>query len=1622
VSNIRVELQLEDKSFTSGIWRAGQTLKEFKEELKRTDPHFRKMAAAGQDSFLMFKRQEEASASMIKRLRDVSIVAGGVSLAFHALSGASNSTVGNIIRINAEMEKLKYQMAGMSDAADPMAEAAEHVEWLKDLARSTPFALGALSTSFVKLKAAGIDPMNGSLAALTDGLAAFGASDEQLNRVTVALTQMQGKGVLSMEELRQQLGESMPSAMRLMARSMGVSVGELSKMISTGTVESKAALDKWFNEVRLSYDGTGELMMKTFSGQISKIRTAFTDLATSGEMGKAFESLKEQMGTFAEFLGTAEAREFFDMMGQGFQGLISLGSSMVGVLRELKEMLVSYGPLMAGLFGGAVVMSAGRRLMAAISGMRQSYLGMTASATLLKTRLGELHSTAAASAAAAATAISSSASAAAGATMGMRVSQTASAATSVAGAASRALTPLLTIGARFVGMLGPIAFGLGIVAPLVWELGKGVWNWASGAKEAAEETENATDAALRAVRERQAAEEKFLMDSISRQEKEIDNYVASFGKDNAGMLRNLETLWNRLHEMRKRHAGELKGALDANVDDQVQEALTRISEAGRDAGRDYNKKMNDADEQYNRDLADAQNKGQSQRVVQEAYRARIVDLRVERMKKELKLYDDEVISMRAMVAEGRASEGALAKLIERREEFRRQMQEMRPEDLTIETLTAPEDDSKKQERLQRFIDSARDKVQELSAEMNGASGAVAKLVFQINRGDFGNLNDATENMEQMRDLLLESTIAAEALDKILKDTTGAEREIDRIYENLRKENLRMRANIEGVDTDDDLAYFKWMREQGELEGIGETAEETVKKALDTVTQGLDLSISKFQTVGDTLRDKAFGQDSLTQINTVDQALQRLRSTTASINEELLAINFGNMGTPGFTGPGMPNIRTNVDGGILDLIATRESGGDYNATLDNGRWTNGPQNLTQMTLNQVRALQAQMLSNPENRAKYGDGKGSSALGRYQIVGQTLQGLMEEMGLSGNELYDEKMQDAMATRLLARRGANPAGLRQEWAGLNGVSDADIMAAIARSTAGPTRVAAALGGQPVAAPVQGDVVGPETRKVIEDAAATGIARIDDKQSRAEAEDAERRRLEGQDAVVTMGREIAAALEAQENTEGDLEKFGTFGRRVREAEAAGDYEGADPETVEKLIAQADAYDARQKTILDNSRAEKTVTENRKKLEEELADVSQRRADALAKARDPNHVEQSSEMRKLIALEKEQLALVGQIHGVNSEEYKLEQQRLAKQRAALTGAEAAEALVSLARAAEEAETGAIVDARAKRRQEFDERMRELKALRDQAIRDGMNVAEAEKLYARAVAAERLRLREEEKTAMSQQIDNMSRLGDNINEQMSELPQSLSDGIYDYLTGETDNFSSVVDGIRESITRSLTDAASSAILKPFETLLAGDGTEGSGLGGLIQKSIQGMTGFGGAQNGQGGGLFNGLFESLGGVFKSALSGFGSMFSTLFSKTGLFGVKHSGGIVGAGGGGRSANVMSFLGAPKFHTGGIVKGGVTGGPKFRKGLNPSEVPIIAQKGEGVFTREQMKHLGGSVNSSSVNINAPVTVNATGGSQEQNADLARQVAQQSETMFRGLVQQELITQLRPGGMLRR
>ncbi|KAA0117887.1 hypothetical protein CIW48_27180 [Methylobacterium sp. P1-11] len=130
--------------------------------------------------------------------------------------------------------------------------------------------------------------------------------------------------------------------------------------------------------------------------------------------------------------------------------------------------------------------------------------------------------------------------------------------------------------------------------------------------------------------------------------------------------------------------------------------------------------------------------------------------------------------------------------------------------------------------------------------------------------------------------------------------------------------------------------------------------------------------------------------------------------------------------------------------VLDHIARSEGtahrpGGGYNTSLANGLLLPGgkEQDLTKLTLDEIDALQTGMLRNPANSWN------SSAIGRYQVVRTTLRAQREKLGLKGTDLYDEKLQDRIGANLARQRGADPVGLKNEWASLVGAKNATAVA---------------------------------------------------------------------------------------------------------------------------------------------------------------------------------------------------------------------------------------------------------------------------------------------------------------------------------------------------------------------------------------------------------------------------------------------------------------------------------------------------------------------------------------------------------------------------------------------------
>lgn len=204
---------------------------------------------------------------------------------------------------------------------------------------------------------------------------------------------------------------------------------------------------------------------------------------------------------------------------------------------------------------------------------------------------------------------------------------------------------------------------------------------------------------------------------------------------------------------------------------------------------------------------------------------------------------------------------------------------------------------------------------------------------------------------------------------------------------------------------------------------------------------------------------------------------------------------------------------------------------------------------------------------------------------------------------------------------------------------------------------------------------------------------------------------------------------------------------------------------------------------------------------------------------------------------------------------------------------------------------------------------------------------------------------------------------DDLQGAKNELRSSLSGAFSDLVTGTRD-----FDGVLQSVLGRMAEMAAS---RAFDNIL-------TGLGGL----------------GGGGGLFGAFFKLLG-------------FST-GGYTGDGGKFEPAGVVHRGEFGLSKEATHRIGVGNLEAlhraaqRGYASGGHVGG---QTPLRPASEA----------RRESRKDAAPVVN-----ISAPVTVNASGGSPEQNADLAKRVSREMEAVMRSVIVREIQTQLRPGNIL--
>jgi tape measure domain-containing protein len=180
---------------------------------------------------------------------------------------------------------------------------------------------------------------------ITLGLATRGASSQQQDRALLAITQIASKGRVSMEELNSQLGEAMPGALQIAARSMGLTSQEFIKLVESGSILAEDLLPKLATQINLESAGGLSVIDDTAFAQVARVQNQIEllrislgeSLLNASKLGlplitKGLEILTkngQSLATVLPSIGVVSAGGFIMVLKN--IGLIDLGLKALGV-------------------------------------------------------------------------------------------------------------------------------------------------------------------------------------------------------------------------------------------------------------------------------------------------------------------------------------------------------------------------------------------------------------------------------------------------------------------------------------------------------------------------------------------------------------------------------------------------------------------------------------------------------------------------------------------------------------------------------------------------------------------------------------------------------------------------------------------------------------------------------------------------------------------------------------------------------------------------------------------------------------------------------------------------------------------------------------------------------------------------------------------------------------------------------------------------------------------------------------------------------------------------------------------------------------------------------------------
>lgn len=839
LGSIVVELDLDDKNFTLRTIKAGETIKKLSRNFDKSTKSIKKM--------------ERSVVGVLPRLRDLAITASILKGGIHNLYNITLGWQKSIVDTNAKLERMTFLLRGMSNATTELGrnkEAAENMGFLFNLAERAPFSLGEMTNSLVKMKSVGLEGAQKAIVALTDSVAQFGGTDEVLHRATVAIQQMAGKGVISMEELRQQLGEAVPTAMVMMAKSMNLTMRELVDAVSTGRVEAHSAIKKMTEEMQRTMGGAALIMSESWVGMMARLETRWTLFQkTIGDSG-AFDIAKENLLGVIDAFDPVQSKRYAVLWGEAM-------ASFIDGLATATRFLLDHGSKIYTVIkavGGLVVVW---KTASVISGILKSLqIGLIA--------MAEAQAIAATATATAVTVLT-------------REQMAAQAAAASASFLTKSITRL---GAATSWLLGP----WGRLAAIIIGVALSLSTFSSEAEDAKgilDSSSLAVDKNSQAILRNQIAVEKLTQSKIAASLVSAENARDNSGYDAVADLggKNAEKFKQSLIE---------KNAFILKLEKKLQEGLLASSEGHARSmvnvlDRELAKKNQNSRAAYSRSIDDANVMFQRDEITREQFVAT-------RKAAIATLYDDLIEVTKAKMKEldqalnagpnTRNKKTALDAQIEALQKKLDSLAEVKAQQLLTAGDEAELSNSKTgKSRLENFITTTSGKIAASKDEIAGINGELSKFRILLNDGAFG---------EEGKTLLGGGLVSGKTLSDIEKMVVLRANLSDKVKESVKARRQEESAIKSVTSKAEKMAQQAATAKKLFMSGTDDSFVDKIKRQIDALVEKVPNATKELRELAEVAKQNAISKVTFVNASNLKKESEKINNDLLTDKEKSLA--------------------------------------------------------------------------------------------------------------------------------------------------------------------------------------------------------------------------------------------------------------------------------------------------------------------------------------------------------------------------------------------------------------------------------------------------------------------------------------------------------------------------------------------------------------------------------------------------------------------------------------------------------------------------------------------------------------------------------------------------------------